>query len=91
VAREKCELLPDTRRRPKHDRPADLYVASPDACQGAGTDWVAAPRDVTVALCLTETPKRSPVLLASALAAGHAASLAASRKIPAFLNREADI
>jgi hypothetical protein len=93
VAREKCELLPDTQQRPNHDRPADLqvYVASPDACEGAGTDGGAAPRDVTVALYLTETPERSPVLLASALAAGHAATLAVSRKIPAFLSREADI
>jgi hypothetical protein len=29
---EKCGLFPDMQGRPRHDRPADLYVASPDAC-----------------------------------------------------------
>jgi hypothetical protein len=49
--REKCEHFPDTQGRPNHDRPVDLYVASPDACEGAGTDWVAAALDVTVISC----------------------------------------
>jgi hypothetical protein len=88
---EKCGLFPDTHGRPNHDRPADLYVASPDACEGAGTDWVVAAFDVTVLSCFTETRERSPLLLASARAAGHAATLAESRKTSAFLNREADI
>jgi hypothetical protein len=35
--------------------------------------------------------ERSPLRLASARAAGHAATLSESRKTPAFLNREADI
>jgi hypothetical protein len=46
--REECGLFPDTQGRSNHDRPADLYVASPDASEGAGTDWVAAAFDVTV-------------------------------------------
>jgi hypothetical protein len=74
--REKCGLFPDTRGRPNHDRPADLYVASPDAREGAGTAWVAAAFNVTVVSCFTETRERSPVLHASARAAGHAATLA---------------
>jgi hypothetical protein len=53
--------------------------------------WVAAAFDVTVVSCFTETRERSPLLLASARAAGHAATLAESRKTSAFLNREADI
>jgi hypothetical protein len=48
---EKGGLLPDTQGR--HDRPADLYVASPDACEGDGTDWVGAAFDVTVVSCYT--------------------------------------
>jgi hypothetical protein len=40
---------------------ADLNVASPDACQGAGTDWVAAAFDVTVVSWYTETQGRSPL------------------------------
>jgi hypothetical protein len=36
--REKVGLLPNTKERPNHDRPADIYVASPDASGGDGTD-----------------------------------------------------
>jgi hypothetical protein len=57
--REKCGLFPDTQGMPNHDRPADLYVASPDACEGAGTDWLAAAIDVTVVSWFTETRERS--------------------------------
>jgi hypothetical protein len=89
--REKCGLFPDTQGRPNHDRPADLYVASPDACEGAGPDWVAAAFEVTVVSSFTDTRERSPLLLASARAAGDAATLAESRKTSTFLNREADI
>jgi hypothetical protein len=89
--REKGGLLPDTQGGLTTTRPADLYVASPDACEGDGTDWVAAAFDVTVVSCYTETRERSPLLTASTKAAGHAATLAQSRKISAFLNREADI
>jgi hypothetical protein len=77
---EKCGLFPDTKGRPNHDRPADLYLASPDACEGAGTDWVAAAFEVTVVSYITETREHSPLLLASARAAGHAATLAESVK-----------
>jgi hypothetical protein len=87
--REKDGLFPDMQGRPKHDRPADLYVASPDACKGDGTDWVAAAFDVTVVSCYTEMRERSPLVTASARAAGHAATLEESRKTSAFLNREA--
>jgi hypothetical protein len=59
--REKGGLLPDTQGRPNHDRPADLYVATPDVCEGDGTDWVAAVFDVTVVSCYTETRERSPL------------------------------
>jgi hypothetical protein len=52
---------------------------------------VAAAFDVTVVSCYTETRDRSPLLTASATAAGHAATLAESRMTSAFLNREADI
>jgi hypothetical protein len=45
---DKCGLFPYTHGRPNHVRPAYLYVPSPDACEGAGTDWVAAAIDVTV-------------------------------------------
>jgi hypothetical protein len=89
--REDGGLLPDMQGRPNHDRPADLYVASPDACEGDGTDWVAAAFDVTVVSCYTETRERSTLLTASTRAAGHAATLAVSPKTSAFLNREADI
>jgi hypothetical protein len=89
--REKGGLLPDTQGRPNHDRPADLYVSSPDACEGDEIDWVAAAFDVTAVSCYTETRERSPLLTASARAAGHAATLAVSRKTSAFLNRKADI
>jgi hypothetical protein len=89
--REKGGLLPDTQGRPNHDRPADLCVASPDACEGDGTDWVAAAFDVTVVSCYRETRERSPLLTASARAAGHATTLAESRKTSALLNREAGI
>jgi hypothetical protein len=89
--REKGGLLPATQGRPNHDCPAGLYVASPDACEGAGTDWVAAAFDFTVVTCCTETRDRSPLFLASARAAGHAATLAESRQTSAFLNREAAI
>jgi hypothetical protein len=58
--REKGGLFPDMQGRPNHDRPADLYVASPDACEGDGTDWGAAAYDVTVVLCYTETRERKP-------------------------------
>jgi hypothetical protein len=74
---------------PNNDWPADLYVASPDASEGAGTDWVAVAFDVSVVSCLTEMRGGSPILLASARAAGHAATLTGSRNISAFLNREA--
>jgi hypothetical protein len=50
---EKGGLLPDTQGRPNHDRPADLYVASPDVFEGGGTDWVAAAFDVTAVSCYT--------------------------------------
>jgi hypothetical protein len=59
--REKGGLLPDTQGRPNHDRPADLYVATPDVFEGDGTDWVAAVFDVTVVSCYTETRERSPL------------------------------
>jgi hypothetical protein len=52
---------------------------------------MAAAFDVTVVPRFTETRERSPLLLASARAAGHGATLAESRKTSAFLNREADI
>jgi hypothetical protein len=52
---------------------------------------VAAAFDVTVVSCFTETRARSPLLLVSARAAGHAATLAESSKTSAFLNRAADI
>jgi hypothetical protein len=52
---------------------------------------VAAAFDVIVVSFFTETRERSPLLLASAPAAGHAATLAESRKTSAFVNREADI
>jgi hypothetical protein len=76
--REKCGLFPDTQRSPDQDRLADLYdlyVASPDACESAGTDWVPAAFDVAVVSCFMETRERSPLLLASARAAIHAATL----------------
>jgi hypothetical protein len=38
-----------------------------------------------------QTPERSPLLLGFARVAGHAATLAESRKTSAFLNREADV
>jgi hypothetical protein len=82
--REKGGLLPDTQARPIHDRPADLYVASPDACEGDGTDWVASAFDVTIVSCYTETRERIPLLAASARATGHAATLAKSRRHPPF-------
>jgi hypothetical protein len=82
--REKCGLLPDTQGMPNHDGPTDLYVASPDACEGAGTDWVAAAFDGIVVSCFMGTRERSPLLLASSRAAGHAATLAESRKTSAF-------
>jgi hypothetical protein len=87
--REKGGLLPVKPGRPNNNRPADLWVASPDACEGDGTDWVAAAFDVTVLSCYTETRERSPLVTASARAARHAATLAESRKTSAFLNREA--
>jgi hypothetical protein len=89
--RERGGLLPDKQGRHYHDLPADLYVASPDACEGDGTDWVAAAFDVSVVSCYTETRERSPLLTASTRAAGPAPTLAESRKTSAFLNREADI
>jgi hypothetical protein len=52
---------------------------------------VAAAFDVTVVSCYTETRESSTLLTASSRAAGHAATLAESRKTSAFLNREADI
>jgi hypothetical protein len=52
---------------------------------------VAAAFDVTVVSCFTETRERRKILRESARAAGHAATLAESRKTSAFLNREADI
>jgi hypothetical protein len=53
LAIQKGELLPDKQGRFNNDRPANLYVASPDACEGDGTDWVAAAFDVTVVSCYT--------------------------------------
>jgi hypothetical protein len=53
--REKCGLFPYMEGRPNHDRPAGLYVATSDACEGAGTDWLTAAFDVTVVSCFTET------------------------------------
>jgi hypothetical protein len=52
---------------------------------------LAAAFDVTVVSCFTETRERSPLLLASARAAGHAATLAESRKTSAFLYCAADL
>jgi hypothetical protein len=49
-----------------HDRPPDLYVASSDTCEGAGTDWEAAAFDITVVSSFNETRERSPLLLAPA-------------------------
>jgi hypothetical protein len=51
--RETGGLLPEKQERPSHDQPADLYVASRDAGEGDGTDWVAAAFDVTVVSCYT--------------------------------------
>jgi hypothetical protein len=59
--RETGGMLPDTQGRPNHDRPADLYVASLDACEGDGIDWVAVAFDFTVVSCYTETLERSPL------------------------------
>jgi hypothetical protein len=87
----KCGLLPDTQGNANRNRPADLHVASSDAIEGAVTDWVVEAFDVTVVLSFTEMRERSVLLLASARTAGHAATLAESRKISAFVNREADI
>jgi hypothetical protein len=89
--RETGGLLPGKQGRPNHDWPAGLYVASPDACEGDATDWVAAAFYVTVVSCYTETREPSPHLTVSARVARHAATLAASLKTSAFLNREADI
>jgi hypothetical protein len=83
-------LFPNTQGRPNHDRPADLYVALPDACEGAGTDWVAAAVDVNVISRFLEARELSPLLLASSRAAEHAATFSEIRKTSAFLNREAD-
>jgi hypothetical protein len=69
--REKCGLFPDTQGRSNHDRPADLYVASPDACEGAGTDWVAAAFDVTVVSCFTAFILSNSCMSASRLRGGH--------------------
>jgi hypothetical protein len=87
--REKGGLFPDTKRG--HLTTTGLHVASPDACERDGTDWMAAAFDVTVVSCYTETRERSLLLTASERAAGHAAKLAESRRTSAFLNREADI
>jgi hypothetical protein len=38
--RENDGLLPDTQGRPNHDRPSHLFVASSDASESDGTDWV---------------------------------------------------
>jgi hypothetical protein len=57
----KFGLFPDTQGRPNHFRPADLYVASPDASEGDGTDRMAAAFDVTVLSCYTETRERIPL------------------------------
>jgi hypothetical protein len=65
-------------------RPADVDVASPDAYEGVGTDWAAAAFDVTVVSCYTEKRERSPLLLVSARAAGHAATLARAVRYPPF-------
>jgi hypothetical protein len=89
--RENCGLFPDTQKRPNHDRLSNPCVSSPDTSDGPGTDWVAAAFDVTDVSCFTETRERSPLFLAPARAAGHATTLAESRKTSAFLNREADI
>jgi hypothetical protein len=58
-----------------------------EICKGVGTDRVAAAWDITDVLCITETRERSTLFLASARAAGHAVTLAESRKTSAFLNR----
>jgi hypothetical protein len=89
--RENCGLLPDSQRRSNHDRLSNPCVASPDTTDGPGTDWVAAAFDVTDVSCFRETRERSPLLLAPAREAGHATTLAESRKASAFLNGEADI
>jgi hypothetical protein len=89
--REKCGLFPDTQGRRNHDRPADLYIASPDACEDTGTDWMGAAFDFTVVSCFTETREISPLLLASVRAAEHAATLSESRTTSAFPNRDTDI
>jgi hypothetical protein len=89
--REKCGLFADTQGRPNHDRPADLHVASTDTCEGAGTDYGAAAFAITVVSCFTEAQELSPLVLASARAAGHAATITESRMTSAFLRREADI
>jgi hypothetical protein len=51
---------------------------------------VAGAFDVTVASYVTETRERILLKVVTARAAGHAATLAESRKISAVLNREAD-
>jgi hypothetical protein len=89
--RENCGFFLNTQGRPNHDLPANLNVSSSDACDGCGTDWVAAAFDVAVVSCLTEKKERSPLLLASVRADEHAATLAESRKTSAFLNRDTDI
>jgi hypothetical protein len=89
--RVKCVLQPDAQGRPNHNWPVDLYGAFSDACEGVGTDLVAAAFEVTAVSCFTEMRERSALLLASARAAGHAATLGESCKTLAFLNRVADI
>jgi hypothetical protein len=58
--RVKCGLLPDTQGTPYHNRPADLYGASPDAWEGAGAYWLAA------VIGVVSTRERSLLLLVSA-------------------------
>jgi hypothetical protein len=83
--REQCEFLPDVQGRPNRDRSAEGYIASPDAREGAGTEMAAAASGVTNTTCFTETRERRPLLLESAGAAGHAVTLAESRKTSASL------
>jgi hypothetical protein len=59
------------------------HVKAP-TCEGAGTDWLAATLEVTFVSCVAETRDRSPLLLAYASGAGHAATHAESRKTSAF-------
>jgi hypothetical protein len=78
------------RRRCKHNRTVQFYDVIPGACERAGTDWIAPAFDVTVSY-FAEMRDHSPLVLASARAVGHAATLAKNRQTSTSLSREADL